>query len=104
MGTGSATHVDTEENVLRVKSASNPQAVAAAVAHAIYDGRPPTLRAIGAGAVNQAVKALAIASGYCAQKGIHISVRPGFTTITVPNPTTQEPEEVSAILLIVVTS
>jgi stage V sporulation protein S len=71
----------TEEPFLRVSASSNPQSVASAIAHAIYDKNEVKLRAVGAGAVNQAVKAMAIASGYVAPRGMRIYNIPGFTTI-----------------------
>jgi stage V sporulation protein S len=71
----------TEEPFLRVSAGSNPQSVASAIAHAIYDTRQVKLRAVGAGAVNQAVKAIAIARGYTAPRGIDLACVPGFTTI-----------------------
>jgi stage V sporulation protein S len=71
----------TEEPFLRVSAGSNPQSVASAIAHAIYEKREVKLRAVGAGAVNQAVKSIAIASGYVAPRGMVLSCRPGFTTI-----------------------
>lgn len=70
-----------EEPFLRVSAGSNPQSVASAIAHAIYDNRQVKLRAVGAGAVNQAVKALAIARGYVAPRGLDLTVKPGFATI-----------------------
>ena len=70
-----------EESVLRVSAGSNPQSVASAIAHAIYDRNEVKLRAVGAGAVNQAVKAMAIASGYVAPRGMRLYFIPGFTTI-----------------------
>jgi stage V sporulation protein S len=73
--------VPSEEPFLRVSASSNPQSVASAIAHAIYDNRQVKLRAVGAGAVNQAVKALAIARGYVAPRGLDLTVKPGFTTI-----------------------
>lgn len=69
------------DNLLRVAGSSNPQQLASAIAHAVYAGQAPKLRAVGAGAVNQAVKALAIASGYVAPTGRILSFRPGFETI-----------------------
>ena len=45
-----------DEPFLRVSASSNPQSVASAIAHAIYDKKEVKLRAVGAGAVNQAVK------------------------------------------------
>jgi len=70
-----------EEGILRVGAGSNPQAVASAIAHSIYETRTAKLRAVGAGAVNQAVKAIAIASGYTAPRGISLVCIPGFATI-----------------------
>jgi stage V sporulation protein S len=70
-----------EEQVLRVSAGSNPQAVASAIAHAIYENRVCKLRAVGAGAVNQAVKAIAIARGYTAPRGLDLSCIPGFASI-----------------------
>lgn len=81
---------------LRVSNSSNANSLGSAIAHAVYDGEQVTLRAVGAGAVNQAVKALAIASGFCAQRGIYIMFRPGFVTIPMPN------GDVTAIILRVI--
>lgn len=71
----------TEEDFLRVSANSNPQSVASAIAHAIYEHRQVKLRAVGAGAVNQAVKSIAIARGYVAPRGLDLTDKPGFTTI-----------------------
>jgi stage V sporulation protein S len=71
----------TEEPFLRVSAGSNPQSVASAIAHAIYEKREVKLRAVGAGAVNQAVKSIAIARGYVAPRGLDLTCKPGFTTI-----------------------
>lgn len=71
----------TEEPHLRVSASSNPQSVASAIAHAVYDHHAVKLRAVGAGAVNQAVKAIAIARGYTAPRGLDLACKPGFTTI-----------------------
>lgn len=71
----------TEEEFLRVSAGSNPQSVASAIAHAVYDNRHVKLRAVGAGAVNQAVKSIAIARGYAAPRGLDLTCKPGFTTI-----------------------
>jgi stage V sporulation protein S len=69
------------ENFLRVGAGSNPQSVASAIAHAIYDTRKVTLRAVGAGAVNQAVKAIAISRGYAAPRGFDLVCIPGFANV-----------------------
>jgi len=70
-----------EEDVLRVGAGSNPQAVASAIAHAIYEKRTCKLRTVGAGAVNQATKAIAIARGYTAPRGLDLVCIPGFASI-----------------------
>lgn len=70
-----------EEQFLRVSASSNPQSVASAIAHAIYEKHEVKMRAVGAGAVNQAVKAMAIARGYVAPRGLDLVCKPGFTTI-----------------------
>lgn len=75
------TEVSSDDSFLRVSAGSNPQSVASAVAHAIYDQRQVKIRAVGAGAVNQAVKAIAIARGYVAPRGLDLTCKPGFTTI-----------------------
>lgn len=71
-----------EEPFLRVSAGSNPQNVASAIAHAIYDTHAVKVRAVGAGAVNQAVKAIAIARGYVAPRGLDLTCKPGFATIS----------------------
>jgi stage V sporulation protein S len=73
--------VSNDEPFLRVSASSNPQSVASAIAHAIYEKHEVKLRAVGAGAVNQAVKAIAISRGYVAPRGLDLTCKPGFTTI-----------------------
>lgn len=70
-----------EEQILRVSAGSNPQSVASAIAHAVYEEKTCKLRAVGAGAVNQAVKAIAIARGYTAPRGIDLVCVPGFASV-----------------------
>ena len=70
-----------DDQVLRVIAGSNPQAVASAIAHSIYETRACKIRAVGAGAINQAVKAIAIARGYTAPRGMDLICIPGFTSI-----------------------
>lgn len=70
------------EDFLRVSASSSPQSLAAAVAHAIYEKHRVKLRAVGAGSVNQAVKAIAIARGYAAPRGLDLVCKPGFESIT----------------------
>ena len=73
--------VASDEQVLKVSAGSNPQSVASAIAHSIYENKGCKLRAVGAGAVNQAVKAIAIARGYTAPRGIDLKCIPGFANI-----------------------
>jgi stage V sporulation protein S len=87
-----------EEPFLRVSAGSNPQSVASAIAHAVYDSRTVKLRAVGAGAVNQAVKAIAIARGYAAPRGLDLTCKPGFTTIE------SRDGEISAIIFTITAS
>lgn len=87
-----------QEQVLRVSNTSNPKSLASAVAHALYDNKRVTLRAIGASAVNQAVKACAIAAGYVGSRGLSLVCRPGFDNVQG-----RDDRELSAIVLIVFT-
>lgn len=70
-----------EDKFLRVSAGSNAQSVGSAIAHALYESPTVKLRAVGASAVNQAVKAIAIARGYVAPRGLDLTCRPGFTTV-----------------------
>lgn len=70
-----------EDQPLKVAAGSNPQSIASAIAHAMYDYKTVRLRAVGAGAVNQAVKGIAIARGYVAPRGYDLVCKPGFTTV-----------------------
>ena len=83
--------------VLKVSSTSRPASVAGAVANTLATQSKLIIQAVGAGAVNQAVKAIAIARGYITPLGYDLSVVPAFTTITVPDDT--EPK--SGIKLII---
>jgi stage V sporulation protein S len=65
---------------LRVAAKTPTAELASAISHAIYDGQKVVLRAIGAAAVNQVVKALVVAQGYAAQRGLVLANRPGFVT------------------------
>lgn len=71
----------TEEVILRVGNASDVKQLASSISFALGDSKKVTLRGVGAGAVNQMVKACAIARGYVATRGVDLTVRPGFTTI-----------------------
>lgn len=69
--------------VLRVSAKSNPNSVAGALAGTIREKGAAELQTIGAGALNQAVKALAIARGFMAPAGVDLICRPAFTDLEV---------------------
>jgi stage V sporulation protein S len=81
--------------ILKVSSKSAPNSVAGAVAGVIRESGCVELQAVGAGAANQAIKAVAIARGYLAPGGIDIICIPAFVSVTI------EGEERTAIKLIV---
>jgi stage V sporulation protein S len=70
-------------DVLRVSADSNPKAVAGALAALLREHGSAEMQAIGAGAVNQAVKAIAIARGYVAPNGLNLVAIPAFATVEV---------------------
>jgi len=64
-------------------SKSSPKAVAGALAGVIREEGKVELQAIGAGAVNQAIKAIAIARGYTATSGIDLVCIPAFVDVEI---------------------
>lgn len=71
-----------EPDVLRVSATSAPQAVANSIFKAIFEQHVyPTLRAIGAGAVAQTCKAIAISRGMAAIRGIDLGCNIGFDNV-----------------------
>lgn len=69
--------------MLRVSSRSNPNAVAGALAGVIREEGSVEMQAVGAGAVNQGVKAIAIARGYVAPSGLNLVCIPAFVEIQI---------------------
>ena len=69
--------------ILKVSATSKPVAVAGAIAGVIRSAGKVEVQAIGAGAVNQAVKAIAIARGYLAPGGIHVFCVPSFIDLSI---------------------
>jgi len=69
--------------VLKVSAVSRPTAVAGAIAGVIRSGQRAEVQAIGAGAVNQAVKAVAIARGYLAPAGVELICIPAFIDVFI---------------------
>lgn len=72
-----------EIGFLKVSSKSSPASVAGAIAGMVKDGVEVELQSVGAGAVNQAVKAIAISRGFLSPVGIEISCIPSFADIVI---------------------
>ncbi len=69
--------------ILKVSARSKSTAVAGAIAGTVRESGRAEAQAIGAGAVNQAVKAVAIARGYLALDGIDVICIPAFTDVDI---------------------
>lgn len=80
---------------LKVGTKSNPNSVAGALANVLKERGSVEIQAIGAGALNQAIKAIAIARGFVAPSGKNLVCIPAFTDIVIDG------EERTAIKLIV---
>ena len=81
--------------VLKVSSKSNPNSVAGALANVLRERGKAEIQAIGAGALNQSIKAVAIARGFVAPSGLDLICIPAFTDIMIDN------EERTAMRLII---
>lgn len=81
--------------ILKVSSKSNSNSVAGAIANVFSEKGSVEVQAIGAGALNQAIKAIAIARGFVAPTGVNLVCIPAFQDIVIDN------EERTAIRLIV---
>lgn len=68
---------------LKVSSKSSPASVAGAIAGMVKDGVPVNMQCVGAGAVNQVIKAMAIARGFLIPTGFDISCAPVFSDILI---------------------
>ena len=82
-------------DVLKVSARSRPSAVAGAIAVVVRENGRAEVQAIGAGATNQAVKAVAIARDYLRETGIDAICLPAFIDVTIEN------EDRTAIRLVV---
>ncbi|NMA94520.1 MAG: stage V sporulation protein S [Clostridiales bacterium] len=82
-------------DVLKVSAKSNPNSVAGALAGVLREHGSAEMQAIGAGAINQAIKAVAIARGFVAPGGLDLICIPAFTDIQIDG------EERTAIRIIV---
>lgn len=83
------------EDVLKVSARSRPSAVAGAIAGVVREVGRAEVQAIGAGATNQAIKAVAIARDYLKETGIDAICIPAFIDVTIEN------EDRTAIRLVV---
>ena len=70
-------------DILKVSSKSNPNSVAGALAGVLRASGSAEMQAVGAGALNQAVKAVAIARGFVAPHGIDLICMPALTEIEI---------------------
>jgi stage V sporulation protein S len=82
-------------DILKVSAQSNPKSVAGALAAVVRERGTAEVQAVGAGAVNQAIKAIAISRGFVAPNGIDLVAIPAFAEITIDG------EERTAIRFIV---
>ena len=82
-------------DIIKVSAHSRSTSVAGAIAGVVRESGRAEVQAIGAGAVNQAVKAAAIARSYLAQDGIEIICLPEFAEITI------DEQERTAVKLII---
>lgn len=82
-------------DVLKVSARSRPSAVAGAIAGVVRENGRAEVQAIGAGATNQAVKAVAIARDYLRETGIEAICLPAFIDVIIEN------EDRTAIRLVV---
>jgi stage V sporulation protein S len=69
--------------ILKVSSKSNPNSVAGAMAGVVRQAGAVEVQVVGAGALNQAIKALAIARGYVSSSGIDLVCLPTFADIEI---------------------
>lgn len=69
--------------ILKVSSKSNPNAVAGALAGVVKASGVVDVQVVGAGALNQAIKAVAIARGYLAPAGLDLCCRPTFADVEI---------------------
>ncbi|SFB27214.1 stage V sporulation protein S [Clostridium frigidicarnis] len=81
--------------ILKVSAQSQPKSVAGALAAVLREKTTAEIQAVGAGAVNQAIKAIAITRGFVAPNGIDLVVIPAFSAINIDG------EERTAIKFIV---
>ncbi len=70
-------------DMIKVSATSRTSAVAGAIAGVVREHHRAEVQAIGAGAINQAIKALVLATGYLKDDGIFVSCVPEFADVTI---------------------
>ena len=70
-------------DILKISAKSSPNSVAGAIAGLVKENGRAEMQAIGAGAINQAVKAVAIARGFVASTGVELVCSPAFTEVKI---------------------
>lgn len=70
-------------DILRVSANSSPNSVAGAIASVIRSNGQAEIQSVGAGAVNQAVKSIAVARGYLAAVGLDLVCVPEFSSVDI---------------------
>ncbi len=80
---GSEIQTSPSVEILKVSTRSRPSAVAGAIAGVIRESGIVEVQSIGAGATNQAVKAIAIARSYLADEGVDIVCAPSFIDVAI---------------------
>ena len=72
-----------DEYVIKVRGDSPVQQIARSIRIAVFQQhKMPVIRAVGAGAVNQACKGIAVSRGYVATQGFDLGVNIGFANVT----------------------
>jgi stage V sporulation protein S len=92
---GQAPQPHSNAEVLKVSTRSRPSAVAGAIAGVIRESGVAEVQSIGAGATNQAIKAVAIARSYLSEEGVDIFCVPSFIDVAI------DEEERTAIRLLI---
>ena len=70
---------------LKVSSKSNPNSIAGALANVLKNENAVEIQAVGAGALNQAIKGIIIARGFVAPSGKNLYCVPSFATVIIDN-------------------
>jgi len=81
--------------ILKVSSKSNPNSIAGALANVLREEKRAELQAVGAGALNQAIKGIIIARGFVAPSGKNLYCIPSFSSTVI------EGKEKTAIRILV---